>query len=105
MYKVNRDKPIEVLNKFKVYHGGYGHRTMAAKDENGRSAYFTLEFQDLKDSSSKLEYRIFLPLQKDETINWKQYVIHLTKCEASGPPHDNSVPVEFYVTETSTKSM
>ena len=70
-------------------------------------AFFSFEFEEISvDKSKTLErtsQRMFVPLRGVETMSWRNFVIHVTRCEDQGPPHDNTAPVEFYVEERQTK--
>lgn len=105
MYSIVPDQTIEIDGKFKITHRGYGHKIL---EEGGDLAYFSLEIEEIITNSNKmpnrLDSRIWLPMDHEELINWKHYVIHVTECKAHGPPHDRTVPAKFYVEDPTTKS-
>ena len=107
VYKIIPGQTLEINNQFKIKHEGYGHRISPAGEPADRESFFSFEFEEISvDKSKTLErtsQRMFVPLRGVETMSWHNFVIHVTRCEDQGPPHDNTAPVEFYVEERQTK--
>ncbi len=107
MYKIIPNQTLEISNKFKIKHMGYGHRIEAADSATDRQTFFKFNIEEITSNQSKKPERvmdiIYLPLLNKPTMTWKNYVIHFTRCDENGPPHDNMAPVEFYIEELSSK--
>lgn len=108
MYKIIPDQSIEINNQFKIKHEGYGHKISLPGESSERESYFSFGFEEIAADKSKTpertSQRMFVPLRGTETMTWKNFIIHITRCDDSGPPHDNTAPVEFYVEERQTKT-
>ncbi len=82
------------LSTLQLTHEGYGHWLLSNK---GDRAFWECQLCELTTGKSET-IRLFLPLLPGTVVRWHQYALHLLRCEASGPPHDQSVPVELFVT-------
>ena len=108
MYKIIPDQILEISKKFKIKHMGYGHRIVEADSPTDRLTFFEFDIEEITSDQSKKPERardkIYLPLLNAPTMTWKNYVIHFTRCDENGPPHDNMAPVEFYIEELASKN-
>lgn len=90
-YEVKAHQTIVALDEFNVLHQGYGHRILEAGDRS----FFEFEVS-LKDQPViKRSFRIFLPANPDETIDWRNLMIKIESCENNGPPHNEEAKVYF----------